>query len=184
MNDIVHAEVSWLMAQGLASRRDRRLIVLAGIAPDLDGLPVFVSHAAYEACHHVLFHGILGALLTTAICTALARSRMAVLFLSLAAFHLHLLCDIAGSGIYWPIAYFWPWSSKFYGWSHGWELVSWQNELIGFVATVACLLAAIPWGRTPVEVFSPKADRPVVDAIRARARHLRKDAPAHPDAGG
>ena len=30
MNPIVHAELSWLAAQGLALRRDRRLVVLAG----------------------------------------------------------------------------------------------------------------------------------------------------------
>jgi hypothetical protein len=88
--------------------------------------------------------------------------------LSLAAFHLHLLCDLAGSGRFWPIEYFWPVSRELYGWSHGWELLSWQNEVIGMIATLTCLAAALRWRRTIVELFSLRADARVVEAVRLR----------------
>jgi hypothetical protein len=168
MHLLVHAELSWLLAQSLRDRRDRVLVVAAGMAPDLDGLGVLYSHDAYESYHHVLFHGIFAALLTALACGIAARRRWATGMLSLAAFHLHLLCDIAGSGRFWPIEYFWPVSRELYGWSHGWELLSWQNEVIGLIATVACLAAALRWRRTIVEVFSPRADARVVEAVRAR----------------
>ena len=169
MNLIVHAELSWLMAQGLADRRDRRLVVIAGMVPDLDGVGLFASRSAYEAYHHVLFHGCFAALATALVCAALGTRRWAVGVCSLLTFHLHLLCDLAGSGPDWPIAYFWPVSHRFFGWSGGWELVSWQNTVIGMLATVACLAAAIPWGRTIVEIFSLRADARVVQAVRGRA---------------
>src|SRR5688572_3911545 len=103
MNPIVHAELSWLAAQGLRERRDRILVVCAGLAPDLDGLTLLAGEEWYGRYHHVLFHGYVGALITTAVCAALARQRAWVAGLSLAAFHLHLLCDLAGSGPGWPI---------------------------------------------------------------------------------
>jgi hypothetical protein len=168
MNDIVHAELSWLLAQGLESRRDRILVVVAGVAPDLDGLPVLASHAAYEAYHHVLFHSIFGAIATAVVCAALAKNRWVTGAWAFAAFHLHLLCDLAGSGVEWPFAYFWPVSQHFYGWSGAWELASWQNEVIGALATLACLGAALIWRRTFVEVFSLQADAQVTATIRRR----------------
>ena len=169
MNLIVHAELSWLAAQGLSARRDRRLVMLAGMAPDLDGLGLFFGHSLYETYHHVLFHNCLGAVLCAVIFGAFATRRLAVAGLAFFAFHLHLLCDLAGSGVFWPIAYFWPVSRHFYGWSGSWELVSWQNTVIGMFATLACLAAALRWNRTIVEVFSTVADARVVAAVRGRA---------------
>jgi inner membrane protein len=40
VSPIVHAELSWLVAQGLPDRRDRILVTVAGVAPDLDGLTI------------------------------------------------------------------------------------------------------------------------------------------------
>ena len=57
MNPIVHAELSWLAAQWLPHRRDRILVVLAGLAPDLDGLSILGGLASYDRWHHVATHG-------------------------------------------------------------------------------------------------------------------------------
>jgi hypothetical protein len=54
-----HAMLSWLAAQGLPERRDRRLVVLAGVAPDLDGLSVLGGLANYGRWHHVVTHNVL-----------------------------------------------------------------------------------------------------------------------------
>jgi inner membrane protein len=168
MNPIVHAELSWLLAQGLRERRDRVLVTLAGLAPDLDGLSLLGGVDLYGKYHHVLFHGYVGALVVVGVCTALARQRLAVGLLAALAFHLHLACDLVGSGPGWPIHYFWPTSLHEWFWSGQWNLASWQNSVIGMAATFACLACALRWRRTPVELVSVRWDAEVTRALRAR----------------
>jgi len=168
VNPIVHAELSWLLAQGLPDRRDRVLVTLAGLAPDLDGLSLLGGLDAYGRYHHLLFHGAVGAAVTAAGCAALARKRGAVAALAAVAFHLHLLCDLAGSGPGWPLWYWWPFDRTEWFWSGQWELASWQNTLIGLAATALCLLSALVLRRTAVELFSLRADAAVTAAVRRR----------------
>ena len=168
MNPIVHAELSWLLAQGLRSRRDRVLVTCAGLAPDVDGLTLLAGEDWYGRYHHVLFHGYVGALLTTVVCTALAGQRGRVALLALVAFHLHLLCDLAGSGPGWPIFYFWPTSDVEWFWSGQWDLASWQNTLIGLGATLVCLGCALRYRRTAVELLSERWDAEVTRTLRQR----------------
>jgi inner membrane protein len=168
MSPLVHAEFSWLLAQGLRERRDRLLVVCAGLAPDLDGLTLLGGSELYARYHHVLFHGYVGALLTALVCAALARQRVGVGALSLLAFHLHLGCDLVGSGPGWPIWYFWPTSNVEWFWKGQWDLASWQNSLIGLTVTLACLACALRWRRTPVELVSPRWDGEVTRTLRRR----------------
>ena len=168
MNPIVHAELSWLLTLRLRERRDRVLVTLAGLAPDVDGLTLLGGEALYARYHHVLTHGYLAALATMAICTALARQRLWVAGLSLAAFHLHLVCDLAGSGPGWPIHYYFPHSMKEWFWEGQWNLASWQNTLIGLAATLACLACALRWRRTVVELLSTRWDAEVTRTLRRR----------------
>lgn len=184
MNPIVHAELSWLTTAKLVDRRDRILVTLAGVAPDLDGLSLLAGQEAYADWHHVVFHGWLGALVTTAACVAAAKERAKVAVLALVAFHLHLLCDLAGSGDRglggsgWPLYYWWPVNRRTWFWEGQWDLASWQNTLIGLAATLAVLGAALVWRRTFVEVFSSKGDSAVVATLRRR--FLGEDAPGAP----
>lgn len=168
MSPIVHAELSWLMSQVLRERRDRILVMCAGLAPDVDGLTLLAGEEWYVRYHHVLFHGYVGALITTAVCVAMARQRALVAVLALGAFHLHLLCDLAGSGPGWPIHYFWPTSMREWFWAGQWNLASWQNSVIGLVVTLACLACALRWRRTFVEVLSPRWDAVVTQTLRKR----------------
>jgi inner membrane protein len=168
MNPIVHAELSWLLSQGLRERRDRALVTLAGLSPDLDGLSLLGGEEWYGRYHHVLSHGYVAALLVTAVCAVLARQRGAVALLSLAAFHLHLACDLVGSGPGWPLYYFWPLSMRDWFWEGQWDLASWQNTLIGLGATLLGLACALRWHRTPVELFSVRWDARVTRTLRHR----------------
>ncbi|RKH06410.1 hypothetical protein D7V97_22700 [Corallococcus sp. CA053C] len=178
MSPIVHAELSWLLAQGLRERRDRILVTCAGLAPDLDGLSLLGGEEFYARYHHVIFHGYVGVLVTVAVCAALARRRVAVALLSAAAFHGHLLCDLAGSGPGWPIYYLWPQSLTEWSWSGQWNLASWQNSLIGLAATLACLACALPFQRTVLEVLSPRWDVEVTRTVRRRfSRQRAPEAP-------
>jgi hypothetical protein len=168
LNPIVHGELSWLIAQGLPDRRDRWLVTAGGLLPDLDGLTLLAGEEWYGRWHHVLSHGAVAAAGCTLVLAAVARRRLAVAGLVFAAFHLHLLCDLAGSGPLWPIHYLWPWSMHETMWSGQWDLASWQNSTLGLAVTLLCLACALWKGRSPVELFSLKADAKVVATLRAR----------------
>jgi hypothetical protein len=174
VNPIVHGEFGWLVAIPLRERRDRILVTVAGVAPDLDGLTILASQDAYARWHHLLTHGAIAAAVTAVLVGAAAKQRMLAALLALAAFHLHLICDLAGSGPGWPIYYLGPFVETGVSWSGSWELVSWQNTVIGLAATLACLACALPYGRTLVEVFSTRADQAVVKALRARFSPRRR----------
>lgn len=176
MHLIAHAELSWLAAQGLRDRRDRLLIVAAGLAPDLDALSLLGGTEAFGRYHHVLTHGFVAALATAAIASLFARRRALTALLALAVFHLHLLCDLAGSGPGWPLCYLWPASDAEWFWQGQWNLASWQNGAIAVTASLACLATAFPLRRTFVEVFSARADRQVVRALWLRFRRREPDA--------
>jgi hypothetical protein len=138
--------------------------------PDVDGLSLLFGAEAYVKYHHVLTHGIVSALIVTAVCAALARDRVKVALLSFAAFHLHLACDLVGSGAGgqpWPIVYLWPFSSHETMFFHGWDLASPQNAIVWLAAVAATIWIGVRHGRTFVEVFLPaRGDAAVVATLR------------------
>jgi hypothetical protein len=155
----------------LPSRRDRALVALAGVMPDADGLGLLLypwdGGAAYGQWHHLVGHTIFAAVGTALLCAAVGVSRARTALLGFFAFHLHLLCDLLGSGAGWPIAYLWPASDRWVQpFSFGWELSSWQNGVIGTLATLACFATALPLGRTLFEVLSAKLDATAVQLVR------------------
>jgi hypothetical protein len=170
MQPTTHAELSWLLAQGLEHRRDRVLVTVAGLIPDLDGLGIFVGAEQYLRYHHVLGHNLLAAAAVGIGGFAFGRKRTQTALLALAAFHLHLLCDLAGSGPGWPLYYLWPFSWNEQFWSGQWDLARWQNGLIAVAGSILCLATALPLRRTIVEIFSRRADAAVVRAIWKRFR--------------
>jgi hypothetical protein len=61
---------------------------------------------------------------------------------------LHLVCDLLGSGVQWPIQYFWPFSHTFYYTPYGWELDSWHNITITILAIGVAIRLAVVSGRS------------------------------------
>ena len=47
MSPITHALTGWLLSQPLPETRDRRLVTLAAVIPDVDGLPLLAGQEAY-----------------------------------------------------------------------------------------------------------------------------------------
>ena len=168
MSPIVHAELAWLCAQKLPTRRERILVTLAGVAPDLDGIGLVLypwdGGVAYGNWHHLVFHNLFAAVIVAALCS-FAGWRCGLL--AFAVFHLHLGCDLLGSGAGWPIAYLWPLTDR---WTNppswAWELSSWQNGVIGVAATLACMATALPLRRTVLEVLSRRLDEAAVGMVR------------------
>jgi membrane-bound metal-dependent hydrolase YbcI (DUF457 family) len=158
-----------MVGHRLPERRDRRLVAWAGMAPDLDGLALLAGADAYGRWHHVAMHGIVAAILVTALMTAFARDRLKVAALAFVSFHVHLLLDLLGSGVQWGIHYFWPFSDREFFSPYRWELASWQNWTITAVALLICVRLALVHGRTFAETVLPaKADEAVVETLRRR----------------
>lgn len=194
MNPITHFLVGWALANVAPhlERRDRALVALAGISPDVDGLgivPEVLTKGSehpllwFSEYHHVIAHNVGGALVATGLAAAVAwrpsgarpaasvAARTAAL--ALVSFHLHLLCDLAGArgpeGNSWPIPYLLPFSDAWQlEWSGQWALNAWPN----FALTGALLLATFFWawrrGYSPIELVSTRADAAFVATLRAR----------------
>jgi membrane-bound metal-dependent hydrolase YbcI (DUF457 family) len=114
-----HGQVGWLMAWGARlSPRDRKLVTVAAMAPDLDGLAILGGHQAYFDGHHVWLHSVFAAAGFGLLAAALAQRRVLTGLLAVLAVLLHLLSD--GFGLLqvyplWPASrwIFWPGDGRF-----------------------------------------------------------------------
>src|SRR5262245_31636273 len=100
MSPVIHFLGSWMIACATTHNpRDRKLVTLAGVLPDADGLGLVADAAIslasgkeisfwyYQKYHHYLLHGWFGALLTTAVLMCFARQRWRTGLLCLLTFH-------------------------------------------------------------------------------------------------
>jgi inner membrane protein len=169
-----HALISWWTANVVPlTRRDRLVVFLAGILPDLDGLGMLYSRKAYLRYHHILCHNLLGCLVWTALAAAFARRRPACATLAFLGWHLHLACDYfgsgAGNGSAWPLPYLYPLVGKlsaddlvgpaWYWNPWQWPLNGWQNLIFSLMGLVGFVYIAVRLDRTWFEFVWPRMDR-------------------------
>ncbi len=183
MSPVTHLLISWGAAHAVPmSTRDRILVTLAGVLPDVDAFGLVIDLAArltgkslhlWDRFHHVFGHNLLFALLLGAGVWTLAKKRAAAGVTAIAVVHLHLLCDLVGArgpdGYQWPIPYLWPFSSTpELTWSGQWALNAWPNMVITLAVLALALVIAVHRGVTPLIMLSARADRAVVAALRRR----------------
>ena len=185
MSPITHLLVGWTtLERTQPTDRDKTLVVLAGLAPDLDGLGIIVDFATrtfglaetnyYQEFHRVYGHGLPAAVVIGAVVAGMAASRWRAAMGAFIAVHLHFVCDILGSRgkgeeDIWGIAYLSPLADKpVFEWSGQWELISWQNTLVTVVLLAWMFARAIRTGYTPLRLVSKVADAKVVAALRKR----------------
>jgi len=185
MSPLTHLVGSWLVAVATTNNpRDRKLVTVAGVLPDADGLGIVgdlvgswisgkeCTFYYYQQYHHILLHGWPGAVLVSTLLTIFAKERWRVLLLCLLTFHLHLLCDLVGSrgptiGDLWPICYSEPiFRHPIWFWKHQWKLDGWQNQLIFVALLIASLWVAVRKGYSFVEVISSRMDSVFVQVLR------------------
>jgi inner membrane protein len=182
MSPATHFLTGWILANSVSlTRRDRALVTLAGVAPDVDGLGIVADYFTRNSRHplewfstyHHLLHSLPFALVVGAASFALANERSKTASLALLSFHIHLLEDFLGSrgpeGYHWPIPYFMPFSRAYeFAWRGQWALNAWPN----FAITIALLLWTfyLAWSRgfSPLEMVSLKADAALVASLRKR----------------
>jgi len=174
---------SWLVAAKTTDNlRDCRLVALAGVLPDADGLGVVVDIISsaiadsptqlYARYHHYVLHGACGAVLVAGILACFAHRPARVWLLCLITFHLHLLFDLAGSRgpdpeDLWPIWYLGPFTRHIgWVWKGQWRLDGWQNYALTIPLLIWALALGLRKGHTFVGVFSQWADAIFVKVLR------------------
>ncbi len=186
MSPATHLLLGWAVAQGAElERRDRIMVCLAGLAPDIDGFGMivdfFTGHRTnyWGDYHHILGHN-LGLCLVCVIGACIwAKRKLATAVLVAVSVHVHLIGDLIGGrgpasgdypeGYQWPMPYFYPFSDAWiWEWDGQWALNAWPN----FVITGALLCCMFYWawkrGHSPLEIISSRADDGFVNALRNR----------------
>lgn len=183
MSPITHFLVGWTVLERFhASNRDKAIVVLAGLAPDIDGTGIIIDFMTralgltetnyYQDYHRLLGHGLPFALLLAALAATVATERLRVAISAFVCIHLHFLCDLIGSrgstiDDIWPIHYLSPLSATpALHWAHQWPLVGWQNMLISVVLMAITLQRATRRGYSPLALFSAKADQVLVATLQ------------------
>jgi len=171
------------------SKRDRILVTVAGVFPDLDGLGAVPDLSSkyvqgretyvYSTCHHSLLHGLPAAIALTAVGGLVGANRLRVATMSFIAVHLHMLFDLVGSrgpakhGV-WPILHLEPFAGAgtvSVAWK--WQLNAWPIIFLTFVLLALVARSAIVKGYTPIEILGPRHDRVLVEDIRKRWKQLQ-----------
>ena len=191
MSPLTHLVGSWLIASATTNNpRDRKLVTLAGVLPDADGLGAVADVVGasisgkectfyyYQTYHHLLLHGWPAAVAVSVLLTFFGKQKWRILFLCLLTYHLHLLCDLIGSrgpdvGDIWPICYSEPlFRHPMWFWKHQWRLDGWQNQIISAALFIASIWLAVKQGYWFIEVISSRLDAVFVGVLRKWFAHL------------
>lgn len=188
LSPVTHFLTGWAIANTVPSlkRRDRALITLASVVPDIDGLGIvpelLTRHSAHPldwfSLYHHRLHNLAFAVFITAIALALANRTWLTGAMALASFHVHLFEDVIGArgpdGYQWPIPYLSPFShTANITWSHQWALNAWPNFAITIALLAVTLYLAWSRGFSPLEMVSTRADRAFVNTLRRRFPRAR-----------
>jgi hypothetical protein len=182
MSPVTHFLTGWVFANCFKlERRDRALVTLASVAPDIDGLGIVPELLTRSSTHPLLWfsdyhhslHTLAFACVMAIIAFLAARQKWKTAILAFFSFHLHLFEDLLGSrgpdGYQWPIPYLKPFSSGLdFTWNGQWALNAWPNMLLTVALLTITFWLAWRRGFSPLEMISAKADSAFVAALRTR----------------
>ncbi len=182
MSPVTHFFSGWVLANcAKLNRKDRALVTLACVIPDIDGLGIIPEILTRSSSHPLLWfslyhhslHTLVFALIVTAAASVLATRKWATGVLVLLSFHIHLFEDLLGSrgpdGDQWPIPYLAPFSTAMQlTWNGQWGLNAWPNVVITIILLLITFWLAWRRGFSPLEMISTKADSLFVRVLRHR----------------
>lgn len=183
MSPVTHFLAGWVVANCSPTLdvKERALVTLAGVVPDIDGLGAIPDLLTRNSAHplawfslyHHSLHNLAFALLVAGVCFVVANHKWATGLLALLSFHLHLLGDLLGArgpdGYPWPIPYFSPFShAAQLTWRGQWALNAWPNFVITLFLLLATFYLARLTGHSPLEMVSARADEAFVATLRRR----------------
>ncbi len=185
MQGTVHLALGWLLGDGagLETRRDRRIVGLAGLVPDIDVLVYPLAYLVflgdmdkafnvYAQVHHRYTHGVLFALLCAMSAWRLASEdkRMRVAALTLLAVFLHIVGDVIASGSNWPVYPLAPLSDLAWTVTWSWNASDWRNISLSVLAILMMLWYSRVKGYSMLECFSYRADDWMTKVMRREAK--------------
>lgn len=183
MNTLHHLVYASALASAVgADRRERRYLMIAAIAPDLDGI-TFWSRELWELVHHTFGHNVFFAGAVAAAGFAIARKGRRAKLAAWGLFAtvvLHYGLDLAISAT-WPLRPLWPVSS--FDANLG-NFTSNPERLDGLLrvpvqwtlVAIALALLVRTWrrhGRTALELLSPKLDDLLAGYVARQLRGAR-----------
>ncbi len=183
MSPITHFFTGWVIASTVPSLtiRDRGLVTLAAVVPDIDGLGIIPELITRNSAHplpwftlyHHQLHNLAFGILITLLAFSFANRKWTTAFLVFVSFHSHLLEDLLGArgpdGYAWPIPYLRPFSNAFeLTWSGQWALNAWPNFAITLLLLAITIYLAWSTGRSPLEFVSARANDAFVKALHRR----------------
>jgi len=189
MQGPAHLGISWLLgvSGGARDRRDRRIVGLAGLVPDIDVIVYPLAYVfflgdldrafgIYTNVHHRYTHGIVFAVLVAFAAYRLASgsNRRRIAALAFAAVGIHIACDVIASGNAWPVYPLWPVSNLAWSVEWSWSASDWRNVGISVLAIVMTLVYAKRKGYSPVECFSYRADDWLAAVMRGEVTSTRR----------
>jgi inner membrane protein len=182
MSPVTHFLTGWVFANCTKLKpRDRAIVTLASVVPDLDGLGIVPELLTRNSSHRLLWfslyhhslHTLAFALVVAGVAFVFATQRWKTGLFALLSFHLHLVEDLLGArgpdGYQWPIPYLKPFSSTLQlTWQGQWQLNAWPNIAITIVLLGTTLWLA--WRRrfSPLEMISARLDSAFVETLRHR----------------
>jgi hypothetical protein len=165
MSPIGHLQYGWWFAHwGAFSRRERAVIALAGVGPDLDSLSLLAGGDAFHRYHHILFHNVGATLAALVLAIAVFWRRPRVWLLVGFAFAGHIVEDYVTVG--WDQFPLVPFKATVINLSH--QLPNWLVQGVFQVTAMVFILGMTVWiylrhQRTPLEIISPALDRLLVN---------------------
>src|SRR5260370_15353079 len=182
MSPVTHFLSGWVLANcARLDRKDRALVTLACVIPDIDGLGIIPEILTRTSAHPLLWftlyhhslHNLAFAIVVAGAAFAIASRRWATGLLALLSFHVHLFEDVLGSrgpdGYQWPVPYLAPFSSSFqFVWRGDCGLNAWPNVVITLALLSITLWLAWRRGFSPLEMISTRADDSLVRALHQR----------------
>lgn len=167
MDPLNHALIAWMIANSLdVDVRTRRFCLLAGVIPDLDGIPILFDEQMFLAVHHTFGHTLLfGVLVSLVLALFLEKKRLGFSVILL-GFVAHLGADIIGSN--WPVPAFAPLlpaQISISPYVSDFIIYSVIGPVFLVLGILAAVLILVRLKRTPMEFFSKRWDGVMVNFL-------------------